>query len=926
MGKSFWSPSIHGSGKIAEEGKVNFYLASMYHRQGNYIKANELYVKALRITTEIGVREIEGACYQNLGALSGTLGEYVKAQEYLKEALAIKEEIGDRQGEASCYSNLGTVFRSLGEYGEAKDCYRKALVINKEKIGDKQGEATDYVKLGTVFRSAGEYIKAEEYIQKAFALRQEISDRKGEASCYGKLGELFRTRGEADKAVEYYERALAIRKEINDIQGEAEDYVKLGTVFSSINCCKYVKAEECLKKALAIRKEINDRKGEVMCYCELGNVFRSLGEYTKAEEYYQRALVIYKEIGHRIEEAFCYASLGTVFQSRGEYVKAKEYYQRALVIYKENGDRNGESSCYGNLGILFKSLDEYSKAEEYLKKSLEIKRETGDRDGEASCCNSIGNLFRSIGQYEKAKEYHEKALAVSKDIGDKLGELISYFNLACYLVWQGNMSEALKNLYESIYKCEEMRSFLRDNDQFKVSFLDDWRVFPHRFLGALLICLSEKSSDVLWAMEIGRAMALADLLSTQYTVEQQLLVNPTGTEKVMEKESKVCCLYMSYFKSDIFLWILKANRATLFRFLNVQDYSVFEGSRIDLDNFFGKANVRKFHVSPEGDCEDRSPFPLNARHPTRHVSSQEVQFRLVEEDEDEIHDPEPSLELCYKLFIAPVADLLDEPEILIVPDRSLYKVPFAALKDENEKYLTETYRIRIVPSLMTLKLMQDSPIDYHSQTGALIVGDPQVAYVYYKGRLDFKSSLPFARKEAEMIGQMLGAQPLLGKQATKQVVLQRIHSVSLIHFAAHGNAERGEIALSPQSHIHRIPQEEDYLLTMQDVSKVRLRAKLVVLSYCHSASGQVRAEGVVGIARAFLGSAARSVLVALWALEDKATEQFMSCFYEHLVLGESASESLHQSMKWMRGNGFPDVKDWAPFMLIGDDVTFNFGK
>jgi len=150
--------------------------------------------------------------------------------------------------------------------------------------------------------------------------------------------------------------------------------------------------------------------------------------------------------------------------------------------------------------------------------------------------------------------------------------------------------------------------------------------------------------------------------------------------------------------------------------------------------------------------------------------------------------------------------------------------------------------------------------------------------------------------------------------------------VALIHFAAHGKAERGEIALAPLPPSNGIPQEEDYLLTMADISKVQLRAKLVVLSCCHSASGQVRSEGVVGIARAFLGSGARSVLVALWALEDEATKHFMSRFYETLVRGESASESLHQAIKWMRSNGYSDVRQWAPFMLIGDNVTFDFGK
>ena len=114
------------------------------------------------------------------------------------------------------------------------------------------------------------------------------------------------------------------------------------------------------------------------------------------------------------------------------------------------------------------------------------------------------------------------------------------------------------------------------------------------------------------------------------------------------------------------------------------------------------------------------------------------------------------------------------------------------------------------------------------------------------------------------------------------------------------------------------------MLTMADVSRVKVRAKLVVLSCCHSGSGEIRAEGVIGIARAFLGSGARSVLVALWAIPDLATEQLMSRFYKHLVEGESASESLHQTMKWTRKNGLNKMSEYTSSTLIGDDVKLEF--
>ena len=56
------------------------------------------------------------------------------------------------------------------------------------------------------------------------------------------------------------------------------------------------------------------------------------------------------------------------------------------------------------------------------------------------------------------------------------------------------------------------------------------------------------------------------------------------------------------------------------------------------------------------------------------------------------------------MLIASVSELLQERKIVIVPDRSLNRVPYASVSDKDGKYLTETFRIRIVPSLTTLKL------------------------------------------------------------------------------------------------------------------------------------------------------------------------------------------------------------------------------
>ena len=111
---------------------------------------------------------------------------------------------------------------------------------------------------------------------------------------------------------------------------------------------------------------------------------------------------------------------------------------------------------------------------------------------------------------------------------------------------------------------------------------------------------------------------------------------------------------------------------------------------------------------------------------------------------------------------------------------------------------------------------------------------------------------------------------LTRKQATKAEVMKRMSSVALIHIAAHGDELTGEIVLSPNpGWTSKFPQRKDYILNMSDVQEANLRARLVVLSCCHSGRGRIfKGEGVVGIARAFLAAGARSVLVSLWAIDD----------------------------------------------------------
>ena len=292
---------------------------------------------------------------------------------------------------------------------------------------------------------------------------------------------------------------------------------------------------------------------------------------------------------------------------------------------------------------------------------------------------------------------------MSYEIGDIELQFSSHLGIALNTLLAGeDIAVVVSNLYESIEKCEEMHDFLRGKDQFKISFFDK-HAFPYHLLCWLFIMV-RSYYEALYIAELGRSRALADILSDKYSVKKEISVNPQswiGIENIMDTNAFSSCLYVSCFADHMCFWILEPNKTVVFRQTSLKE-SI--GKVFGNQAFGGSQDLR------QEQCEDRSMlFSSYEEHATCKPSQDESSsaLRLIEEDDKTQHTGPPTLADGYKMIIAPVADLLQEPEIIIVPDGLLYPIPFAALKDDNRKYLSDTFKIRFVPSLTTLKLIQD---------------------------------------------------------------------------------------------------------------------------------------------------------------------------------------------------------------------------
>ena len=941
-------------GDKAAEGDAYGILGYVFETQRDYKKTIEYRSRALDISKELGDKRKEADYCQSLGDVFLKVGNFNKVIEYQNVALSLSFNLGEKFIEGCAYNGLGNAFRGLSRYNDAIDYYKRFLSVAKD-LDDKSLEAVAYGNLGQAFNCLSDYKQAEIYNNQCLSITRSLGDTSGEGMVYRNLGNIYSGLGDYIKALEYYSRSLSIAKNTGNKGGMALVYGSLAN--ASLNLGDTKNAKKYANLHLTCAKEMGNKDMEGSAYGALGHIYWVLGDFKKSIEYCNRRLDICKAVENLEAEGGAYGGLGSAFDSLGDFEKAIDYHKQHLRIAETIGDKDGEAVAYGNLGNAYLGLEDFNAALHFFEQRLRIAKDLGDKAGEGRAYGHLGGTFQRLGNYKKAIDYYNLRLCIAQELGDKAGEgaacchlgtLVSQFHcdfkkaidwhnrqlriakdignrgmegLAYSYIGQcfemlNVLPKALDNYQRSVEVFNQMRSLLQSEDKWKIGFRNECN---YAYTGLCRVLLKqEKIGEALAAAEEGRAQSLADLMTSQYGFHE----GQTEGKRLDEEEfgmlnnTSSSTIFLSVSENKINIWLLLKEKPVLHRQKTLCHHFAENAAAETLQSLIQFA-YKNNDVRANVNCENRSLDVLRESCFTGERSSKTFSQQILQEDN-------PPLAALYSYVIAPILDLIEGDELIIVPDGPLWLAPFAALLNPFSKYLCESFKVRLIPSLTSLKIIAHCP-KFHSSSGALVVGDPDMSEVTNSQGDQILEQLPFARQEAQMIGQILNTAPLTGKLATKCEVLKQISSVAVVHIAAHGRMETGEIALSPNPEREsQTPSEEDYMLTMADVMSVKLRAKLVVLSCCHSGRGEIKAEGVVGIARAFIGAGARSVLVSLWAIDDEATLEFMKSFYHNLVKGRSASESLNHAMTCLReSETFSDVKYWAPFTLIGDDVTLD---
>jgi len=218
------------------------------------------------------------------------------------------------------------------------------------------------------------------------------------------------------------------------------------------------------------------------------------------------------------------------------------------------------------------------------------------------------------------------------------------------------------------------------------------------------------------------------------------------------------------------------------------------------------------------------------------------------------------------------------------------------------------------------------------------------------------------RDEGLSIAKLMGVEPALGEGATEGLV--KCHSRPiLLHLATHGfflpdtsqfkDTEGIGCSISNARDLNRLssyenplirtglalagantwlrkemPPEDaaDGILNGQDVAGLDLSTtELVVLSACETGLGESRfGEGVLGLRRSFHLAGARTIVMSLWKVPDKATCRVMVDFYRALLCGAPRIEALVMAqLRAKNVYGLPRCV-WGAFICQGETGPINF--
>ena len=796
------------------------------------------------------------------------MSNYQEAQRHFQMCAAAALKVHQNDSVMLCNAYLGDIEYVLQNYEEAARYYETSIkhyehgnenVATMHKLTPPSLSAI-HAKRASSFRNSSRMVEAVKGYQAAIEVAHVDRDR---LAAHTSLGNLYQSMGDNSNALKEYKESIALAEKLSDHVSLGWAHGNIGNAYLGLN--RKDEAVHHLQKSLDLAVEYECTPQAIgRTYNNLGTAYQSMMDVEKAEEYYDLALSQAIYGNDKAGQARVYGNIGNVHMLRKNYKQAIPHYSEVIQLSK---DPSTVSTARHNRGCAY-----YEWATSLRNFQDDAFKIHGPECNTGICLSNLSSksieLYRKgANDLEEVVKYHEERLQYVK--GSASGLTLSV------------------SLFES-----NSRTFHR---------LQDCLVNLHMFDKALLVA------------EQSRARTLGELLLKRKG--ENSMNPPLQFDQVTDivKNLASPLIYLSYTGTQLICWIFLRNsgQLTMHTFIRTFTDNHCDGKSFDYHLRYSLIEKLVEHS-----------FEMYQRIDYDSESNAEVQklYNLLGE-------------LIQNVILGHRNNGSGFLQITTITDSYTALLPLTCLQDpKSASFLGDHYYFKLVPSLLTLGIMNQSAdvtVDLEDTRSDLcIIGDPNIPPFKYNDELWYLGRLPYAKREAEWVAHALQTTPVLNEHATKSVFLSRLQRAKIVHIATHGSASAGFLAFAALS--VRITDSftkgntvdaSNVLLFPEEVEKLRISPALVVLSTCDSGHGTVKADGIQGMARAFILAGAQSVLTTLWKVPDESASVFMQFFYQYLINGIQSSLALQKAILSVRCFAkYSQYIHWSGYQITGQDI------
>ncbi len=846
-------------------------------------------------------------------------------------------------------------FTDLYKVGDFRGAEGQMLnVINHENQVSPIYKVFAYNNIGLIKKSLGQYSQALQYYNDAEKLLSEIAPTsKDLADIFVNKSRIFTFQKSFSSAIEYLEKAIRIYEDVTNpdirtLEKKSGAYLNLGIVYYESG--DYNRALNNLKESLRLKTQNNLPEIE-LTYLALAKTYVKIGEFEKAEEQFLRSIeVMSNESGeeyYRLAEI--YFDYGLFLRTVGNPDKSKEINTKALNICLKNyGNKHPYVSlAYRNIGDHYLSVNDYDSSLFYYQKSLtSIVKDFNEPDiNKNPVLDSVildVDLLKTLRRKSEALELFS---AIQTDSSKKLLALkisMHTLDLALHLI------DRIRNDYMS----EESRIYLAENE--KETYLSAIHsakalydltgetIYVRRMYEiaaqakAAILRNTITENDLLWSAGI------PDSLNRQRT---SLSVNIAAYNNLLLEESQTRApdsSKISLWKDALFEMNRKKEKISLLVneqypqireiLLKTEPVPVDEIQKhlhrnetvVDylLSNEYnnGKRDLYTFIIT-----RDTIRFIMNS-----HDSLFAENTGIIRDHtpDDDFSDYTDALSYMYRVLVKPAEEDFNGKRLIIIPDEEISWLPFDALlisqpgmehtDYEGLSYLVNKYFVSYAYSSSLI----------WGRSGRLKRGGNLYAFSPDYGD-EPTGILTGAEKEIESVVKMFRGSGFTDTMATETSFRQVAVDPAMFHLAMHLVTDSLDSEYSFLAFDREKENNEDGRLYNYEISLMRMRSPIVVLSACNSGSGTLyHGEGVKSMARGFLLAGASSVVKTSWEVNDETSSGIMISFYRNLSKGMYKSDALRQAKLSHLEQSIPALSDpwyWAAYEIMGDNspVTRN---